>query len=165
LPSLPHLAAKIRALTADWPSPPHIITDEKEKWQAFAKADAALAASGTVSLELALSAVPMVLAYKADWFARQCILPRVTIWSAALPNIITDEPLVPEYFNEFVRPGMLARQINRLLLPGPARQAQLQGFEKLRSIMQTDKAAGEAAAEAIAAAGFIPAGRQRQARG
>jgi len=155
LPSLPHLAAKIRALTADWPYPPHIIADEEEKWRAFAKADAALAASGTVSLELALCAVPMVLAYKADWFATKFIVPQITIWSAALPNIIADEPLVPEYFNEFVRPGMLARQINRLLQPGTARQAQLQGFEKLRQIMQTEKAAGDAATEAIIAAGLI----------
>lgn len=149
LPTLPHLEEKIKALSANWLYPPKIITEEAEKWKVFGAADAALAASGTVALELALCAVPTVLAYKLDWFTTRFILPQITIWSAALPNIITDEVIVPEYFNEFVQPGMLARQIERVMQPGAARQAQLEGFARLRIMMQTDKAAGRAAAEAI----------------
>jgi len=110
LPGLPHMAEKLRSLAADWPIAPQLIFDEQEKWAAFAGADAALAASGTVSLELALCNVPTVLAYKTDWLVRKFILPRVKIWSAALPNIITDEPIIPEYFNEYVRPAMLESQ-------------------------------------------------------
>jgi len=164
LPSLPHLANELRALAAGWPIQPQLIFTEEEKWAAFAKADAALAASGTVSLELALCGVPTVLAYKTDWLVRKFILPRIKIWSAALPNIIADEPLMPEYFNEYVRPPMLARQLKRLMRPGPARQAQLQGFEKLRAIMQTPKPSAELAAEALGEAGFLaPRGKGRAA--
>jgi len=149
LPTLPKIEDELRELAKSWPIQPHIVVGEDKKWQAFAKADGALAASGTVSLELALCHIPMVLAYKADWFSNMVLLPMVTVWSAALPNIIADEPIVPEYFNEFVRPAMLARQLARLLVSGPARMAQLEGFKKVEAIMHTDKPSGELAAEAV----------------
>lgn len=149
LPTLPKIEAELRQLAQSWPVQPHIVVGEDQKWQAFAKADGALAASGTVSLELALCHIPMVLAYKADWFSKMVLLPMVTVWSAALPNIIADEPIVPEYFNEFVRPTMLARHLARLLVSGPARLAQLEGFKKVEAIMHTDKPSGELAAKAV----------------
>jgi lipid-A-disaccharide synthase len=102
-----------------------------------------------VSLELALSRIPSVLSYKADWFARKFLMPKITIWSAALTNIIADEPVVPEYFNEFVRPGMLARSLERLMRSGSARQAQLDGFDKVASIMATERPSGEIGAQVI----------------
>lgn len=149
LPTLPAIAAELRSLAAYWPVKPRIVVGEDEKWRSFQTADAALAASGTVSLELALCGVPMVLAYQADLFSKIFIMPRVTAWSAALPNIIADEPVVPEYFNEFVRAGMLSRQVERHLVPGPARAAQLEGFEKVAAAMHTEKPSGQLAAEAI----------------
>ncbi len=143
LPTLPRIEAMVRDLSRDWTIKPLIVTGDVEKWKAFSRADAALAASGTVSLELALSRIPSVLSYKADWFARKFLMPKITIWSAALPNIIADEPVVPEYFNEFVRPGMLARNLERLMRPGSARQAQLDGFDKVATIMMTERPSGE----------------------
>jgi len=137
LPTLPRLAREIEKLAQNWPLPPQIVTSQQGKAKAFALADVALAASGTVSLELALAFVPMVLCYKADWFAKHFILPKITIWSAALPNIITDTPIVPEYYNEFIRPAMLARQLYRHMIAGSARQAQLEGFDHLLQIMQS----------------------------
>ncbi|MBN9045843.1 MAG: lipid-A-disaccharide synthase [Rhizobiales bacterium] len=149
LPTLPRVEAMVRDLARQWPVQPRIVTGDAEKWSAFSSADAALAASGTVSLELALSRIPMILSYKADWFARKFLMPRIDIWSAALPNIIADEPLVPEYFNEFVRPGMLARNLERLMRPGTARQAQLDGFDRVAAIMVTDRPSGAIGAEAV----------------
>lgn len=164
VPTLPHLLEKLQHLAQDWPVKPHFITEEAEKWAAFARADAALAASGTVSLELALCAVPTVLAYKTDWLMTKFIVPRLKIWSAALPNIITDEAVVPEYFNEYVRAPMLARQIERLLdAGGAARQAQLAGFQRLRQIMQTEKPAAELAVQALAQAGIGVSQKNKQA--
>ena len=142
LPTLPRIEAMVRDLSKNWPVKPVIVVGEEAKWQAFAKADAALAASGTVSLELALSRSPTVLCYMPDWFARKFLVPRITIWSAALPNIIADQPVVPEYFNEFVRPGKLARYLERLMQPGSARQAQLDGFDRIETIMETDQPSG-----------------------
>ena len=149
LPTLPRIEEMVRDLSKDWAVKPLIVLGDEEKWKAFSKADAALAASGTVSLELALSRIPSVLSYKADWFARKFLMPKITIWSAALPNIIADEPVVPEYFNEFVRPGMLARNLERLMRPGSARQAQLDGFDKVALIMATEQPSGEIGARVI----------------
>ncbi len=149
LPTLPRREEMVRDLSKDWAVKPLIVLGDEEKWKAFSKADAALAASGTVSLELALSRIPSVLSYKADWFARKFLMPKITIWSAALPNIIADEPVVPEYFNEFVRPGMLARNLERLMRPGSARQAQLDGFDKVALIMATEQPSGEIGARVI----------------
>ena len=63
-----------------------------------AQADAALCASGTVSLELALAGVPLVSCYRLDWIARQLSF-LVTSWSASLPNLIADRPIVPEFYD------------------------------------------------------------------
>ncbi len=149
LPTLPRIEEMVRDLSKNWAVNPLIVLGDEEKWKAFSRADAALAASGTVSLELALSRIPSVLSYKADWFARKFLMPKITIWSAALPNIIADEPVVPEYFNEFVRPGMLARNLERLMKPGSARQAQLDGFDKVASIMATEQPSGEIGARVV----------------
>src|SRR5690606_19765446 len=90
--------------------PVRITVSEAEKWQAFGQADAALAASGTVLLELALSGVPALSCYKLDPVMK-LVYPLIRIWSAALPNLIADRPVVPEFFDRFVRPQYLARAI------------------------------------------------------
>lgn len=149
IPTLPRVEAMVRELTANWTVRPNIVVGETERLRAFSQADAALAASGTVSLELALARIPTVLSYKADWLARTFLAPRIKIWSAALPNIIADEPAVPEYFNIFVRAGSLARQVEQLLMPGLRRDAQLESFDKISRLMQTDRPAGEIAAEKV----------------
>lgn len=149
LPTLPRIEALVRQEADKWQVKPEIVVGTEEKWKSFALANAALAASGTVSLELALSGIPMVLSYRADLFAKLFILPKVTVWSAALPNIIADEPIVPEYFNEFIRPGMLARQLEQLIKEGHARQAQLEGFSHIWTIMETPRPSGELAADTV----------------
>lgn len=151
LPTLPKIETLVRQATAGWKHQPHIVVGEKERLKAFAEADAALAASGTVSLELALARVPTVLSYRPDWLARTFLAPRITIWSAALPNIIADEPVVPEYFNEFVRAGSLARQLEQLLVPGHRRSAQLESFDTISGLMQTERPPGEIAADKVLA--------------
>lgn len=149
LPTPPRLEETVRAAAGSWPIQPQIVTGEEAKWDAFAQADVALAASGTVSLELALTGVPMVLCYKADAFARRFLMPRITVWTAALPNLIDDGPVVPEFFNEFVRPAMLARWLERLLDDGPQRQVQEQAFARIADTMRTERPSGELAAEAV----------------
>lgn len=149
LPTLPKIEPLVRELTAGWKIQPDIVVGEAQRLHAFATADAALAASGTVSLELALARIPTVLSYRPDWLARTFLAPRITIWSAALPNIIADAPVVPEYFNVFVRAGSLARQLEQLLVPGHRRSAQLESFDKIASLMQTERPSGEIAAQKV----------------
>jgi lipid-A-disaccharide synthase len=149
LPTMPHVEADVRDLCQSWAVQPEITNDPHRKMEMFAHADVALAASGTVTLELALCRVPTVAIYDVDVFARIWIYALFKGWTASLPNLIADEPIVPEHYNEQIIPGMLARQLERLMAPSAARTAQLAGFSKVRTNMQTDIGPSEKAAQVV----------------
>ncbi|MCG8270511.1 lipid-A-disaccharide synthase [Aquamicrobium sp. NLF2-7] len=149
LPTVPHVAPTIAKSTQNWDQKPEIVTEPDAKWQAFAEADAALIASGTVSLELALSGVPMISCYKLDPVIRPVAPLLLKIWSASLPNLIADRAIVPEFYDRFVRPELLARQVEALLIDGGMRDWQKAGFAEVRRRMATDRPAGAIGAEAV----------------
>ncbi len=149
LPTVPHVAESVRASVADWPQQPEIILERDRKWQAFGEADAALVASGTVSLELALSGVPMISCYKLDPLAAMIARCALITWSASLPNLIADRPLVGEHYNEFVVPSVLARELEALWSQTHLREWQKTGFAEVARRMATDRPAGEIAAAAV----------------
>lgn len=150
IPAVPGQEAYIRDHVRGWKMNPAIVVGNDEKALAFKNADAALAASGTVCLELALADVPMVAAYKLDLIAKRLRF-LVTTWSANLANLIVDYPAVPEYIDEFARPNSIAKALDRLLSNTPERNAQLAAFSKVRDQMRDDelKEPGQKAAETI----------------
>ena len=148
IPTLPRLEARIREATAQWDAPVEVVTGEAEKWQAFGQADAALAASGTVLLELALAGVPCISIYKLDPISK-LMMYRVTAWTAALPNFIADYPVINEYINEFVRPGLLARRVLNLMSNSPERRTMIETFDRVRMAMETDVPASDLAADTV----------------
>ncbi|MES0035488.1 lipid-A-disaccharide synthase [Mesorhizobium sp. M0046] len=148
LPTVPHVADLVRSSVASWDEKPEIILDAERKWQAFGKADAALIASGTVSLELALAGVPMISCYRLDPVMRMA-QPLIKVWSAALPNLIADRPVVPEHYNQYVRPHYLARQLEALFFDTAYRAWQKHGFADIAGRMATAKPSGEMAAGVV----------------
>lgn len=150
MPTVPHIEAMVRQKTANWPIQPEISSDQASKWAAFAKADAALAASGTVTLELALAGVPLVSCYRLDRLARM-LSGLFTGWSASLPNLIADRVVVPEFIDEFLRPSYVARHLESLLASSAQRQWQLDGFAEIRRRMATERPSGDIAAERVLA--------------
>jgi len=148
LPTVPHVADLVRTSVARWDEKPEVILDAERKWQAFGKADAALIASGTVSLELALSGVPMISCYKFDPIMLM-VQRLITVWSAALPNLIADRPVVPESYNQYVRPHYLARQLEALFADTAYRAWQKDGFAEVSRRMATERPSGEIAAEVV----------------
>ncbi|MGR6430906.1 lipid-A-disaccharide synthase [Rhizobium sp. PAMB 3174] len=148
LPAVPRQEARIREVIADWPEQPEIVVGAEAKWKALAVADAAIAASGTVILELALARVPVVSIYRGDWIIN-LVANRIKVWSAALPNLIADYTVVPEYFNDMLRPGRLVRWVERLIVPSLERQAMLQGYDTVWERLSTERPPGELAAEII----------------
>lgn len=143
IPCVPHLAERIRAETADWAVTPQIILGEAEKFAAFRSAHAALAASGTVTLELAISGVPMAVAYKLDWFYRRVkdlhrYIPIASVTSMVLPNIILEDNVVPEFLDDEVRADVLAPLVLGLLEGSPERDRQLAAFSQLEARMLLD---------------------------
>ncbi len=123
------LDGMLKADDAGWP---HVIDPrrfpapvwEPRKRAAFAAADVALAASGTVSLELAAAGTPMVIAYDANaltvWIARRM----VRIDTATLVNLVTDTRTVPEFLFERCEPGLVTDAVARLLDDPAAAAAQ-----------------------------------------
>jgi lipid-A-disaccharide synthase len=136
LPTLPHLRERIAAATADWPLRPRIVVETRDKQAAFRVARAALAKSGTVTLELALAGVPMVTAYKVSLIEE--IVARLTIQvpSAILPNLILEENVVPEFLQGRCMPQNLADALMPLLTQSPQRRRQIDAFARLDAIMR-----------------------------
>ncbi|AWI56948.1 lipid-A-disaccharide synthase [Sinorhizobium fredii] len=148
LPTVPRQERRVRELTAAWKVQPEISVDSEMKWRAYSEADTAIAASGTVILELALAGVPVVSTYRADWLVT-LLHEKIRIWTAALPNLIADFPIVPEYFNKAIRPGTLSRWFERLSSDTPQRAAMLDGFAIVQQRMATDSPPGDKAAEIV----------------
>lgn len=150
LPTLPRLVEPITQMLGAAASRVSLVSGEEAKLAAFRSARAALAASGTVTLELALSSIPTVAAYRvADWEA--FILKRmIKLNSVLLPNIILGAAPVPEFLQADATPEALAGALAPLLAQSPARQAQLDAFARLEDVMMPDHAAPSAlAAQAV----------------
>jgi lipid-A-disaccharide synthase len=148
LPTAPRREAMVREIIKDWQVKPDVVTGSDEKWQAFAEADAAMAASGTVILELALSGVPCVSAYQTDWIIK-LMTGKIKIWTAAIPNLVADYAVIPEYINEVVRGASFVRWTEKLSTDTLPRRAMMEGYDLVWERMQTTKPPGEYAAEVV----------------
>jgi lipid-A-disaccharide synthase len=148
MPTVPRVESVLRAAVSGWTQQPEIIVSPERKWQAFGEADAALIASGTVSLELALAGVPMVSCYKLDPVMRLA-QSLITVWAGSLPNIIADRPIVYEAYDLTLRPPTLARIVESMLADTALRQWQKDGFAEVRKRMVTQRPAGELAADVV----------------
>ncbi|HSP26865.1 MAG TPA: lipid-A-disaccharide synthase, partial [Saliniramus sp.] len=134
LPAVPHLAEELARLTRDWPVKPKIVLGEAEKFAAFRRAHAALAASGTVTLELALAGVPMVGAYKVSKVEEQ-LRHLITVDTIVLVNLILGEKIIAEYIQEDCAPQPLADALSAICVDGEARRVQLDAFARLDEAM------------------------------
>ena len=124
LPTLRSVAAMVEGLTADWPVRPRIIEAPEAKRAAFAAADVAIAASGTVSLELAANAVPMVIAYDMHPVTMWLMQRMARVDTVTLVNLVSDTRVVPEFLGGRCTPDLIAPALLGLIGPGPAREAQ-----------------------------------------
>ena len=130
MPTIEVRRAELAAMTADWPSPPQLVTGEDDKFAAFRLARAALAASGTVTLELAAAGTPMVVAYRTGPVAFQ-LRYLVKVPSIVLANLVLGRSAFPEYIETAVRPGTLAERLGELIAEGPARTAQVAALAEI----------------------------------
>ena len=149
LPTLPHVEALVRESVAGWPVPTRLVLGEAEKFHAFASARAALAASGTVTLELALAGTPLVGAYKVSKLEEQAKY-FIKVPSILLPNLILERRVLPELVQQDCTPDKLAAALVALMRDGPERAAQVAALAELDERMQLP--GGVAPSEAAAAA-------------
>ena len=124
LPAVAHVRDTVRKASADWPVPLHILDGDADKFAAFTAADVALAASGTVTTELALAGTPMVVAYRLGWLTYVLARPFVRVRFITLTNILLDRAAVPEFVQGNCTPDALAAAVLGLLRDPGARVRQ-----------------------------------------
>lgn len=134
LPAVSHLEGLIREKTSRWPHPPRVVTGEAAKYDAFRRARAALAASGTVTLELALAQIPMVVAYKISSI-ETLLRFFVKVPSIVLPTLILGEKIIPEILQEHCNSDALAEALVPLIEGGAERERQLAALARVNELM------------------------------
>jgi lipid-A-disaccharide synthase len=137
LPTMPHLQDAVREGVKNWPVQPRVVIGEQEKRAALRIARAALAKSGTVTLELALSGVPMVTAYRTGAVEAWIMLRAINVKSVILANLVAGENVVPEFLQRDCTPKKLSQALREVLNESPLRRRQLDAFAKIEAIMST----------------------------
>src|ERR1700730_1150718 len=137
LPTMPHLQDAVGQGAESWPVQPRIVIGEAEKRAAFRIAHAALAKSGTVTLELAISGVPMVTAYRTGAVEAWILLRAIDVKSVILANLVVGENVVPEFLQQDCTPEKLSAALRDVLTDSPLRRRQLEAFAKIDKIMST----------------------------
>lgn len=127
IPTLRHVEREIRA--ARWQSAPIVVTTDAEKYDAFAASDVAVAASGTVALELAMARVPSVIAYRINPLTHAIARRMVKIKYANLVNLLLDKAAVPELIQGDCTPERLTAAVSGLLDDAGARAAQIAAYD------------------------------------
>jgi len=134
LPTVPAVEPAVRAAVAGWDPAPIVIADAAERFDAFAASDLALAASGTVSLELNLARVPMVIAYRVSEISAAIVRRLMRVRHITIANLVLgDRPVIPELVQENCTPERLAAALLSLIADPAARAEQVrQGSEAMR---------------------------------
>jgi len=142
--------------TANWPVPVIVVSETAEKYDAFAACAAAVTKSGTITLELALAGVPMVVAHKVSGLTALIARRLLHVSHVSMVNLLVGESLVPELLQEHCRARGIAAEIEKLLDEPAARKAQLSGFQRaVASLGGTTPPPSERAAQAVLA--LLPA--------
>ena len=123
LPTVPHVAAKVRAATENWPTPLHIIENEADKFAAFDAADVAFAASGTVTAEIALSRTPMVVFYILGGLTYAL---GIWLFNSRFFTLLN----APEFLQAKAKPELMAAELEKLFHDPAARAAQIEAMNE-----------------------------------
>ncbi len=150
LPTVATVAERVKKTVAESGLPIEVIEGEKERRAAFQNADVAIAASGTVALELAILDVPHIIAYKVpkltEWVARRFL----HIQFVNLTNILLGYEVVPELLQTDCNPENILQYVEQFLSQNTLYKRQIENFEKLRRLLGLgDHTPSDNAADAI----------------
>ena len=130
LPAVSHLEDAIREELRSWPYKPEVVLGDRAKLAAFRRARAALVASGTATLELALAGVPMVVAYKVSRI-EELAKHFIDVPSIVLANLVLGENVVPEFIQRDCNEVALANALAPLFTHGAQRDRQVDAFRDI----------------------------------
>ena len=115
VPVVPHTREAVRARVAGWPIKPILVEDESDKIAAFSAANAALAASGTATLELGMAGLPSVVAYKMGGMMGALLMRVLRVPSVVIVNLVLDAPVMQEFLEDRCTADLITPAVNALL--------------------------------------------------
>lgn len=139
IPTLPSLLKRLEAELSTWPVPVKLLDRRVDRQALYAEALGAICVSGTVTLELALARVPMLVIYALDGHQAR-IFERLGHPPVSLPNIILQRPVVPELVAAPLTPPSVEAAALALLGNKKARQDQVDAFGELAMLMEAGQA-------------------------
>ncbi|MFY2826504.1 lipid-A-disaccharide synthase [Ruegeria sp. MALMAid1280] len=140
VPAVAHMVDTVAQHVQSWPGKPVVVDPRNipsdqavaQKRAAFATADLALAASGTVSLELAAQATPMVIAYNLNWLTTRIAKRMVKLDTVTLVNLVSETRTVPECLLDDCQPDKIADALSQVAVhPNAQREAMVTTMERL----------------------------------
>jgi lipid-A-disaccharide synthase len=130
VPTVETVAERVTEGIGDWPGRPIVLRCIAAKYDAFAASRAALAASGTVALELALAGVPMVVAYRLSRLTEALLDQLLHVRRYSLVNLLLDDPVVPELVRGDCNPERIAAELATLIRDERVRSAHREGYDR-----------------------------------
>ena len=150
VPTVAHLERDVKMALSGWPLPSVLVTGEGDKFDAFAAADAAVAASGTVALELAMAGTPTVIVYRMNPITAAIGRRLVKVKYANLVNILLDEEAVPELLLDRCRPDLIAVTVSNLMSdPAAANRQRMRAKAALAMLSPEGASPSGAAAQVV----------------
>jgi lipid-A-disaccharide synthase len=152
VPTVRAQADFMRQMVASWPVAADVLDpdDPDLKGAAFGAADVALAASGTVSLELAANDLPMVIAYDLNWLTYKLVARAAQVDTVTLVNLVSDTRVIPEFLGPRCQPDLIAAEVSRLLSDPLARAEQRAAMRiTMQRLGQGGQAPGLRAAQSV----------------
>ena len=149
----------VRTAAGSLPFPATVLDVASERYAAMVAADAALAASGTATLELGLAGTPTLLAYKVNPLTAAVVRRLIRTPYAGLVNILQGREVMPEFLQEKCRADLIAPVLERLLTDPAARQAQIEGCAAIAAQLGADDALSPSMRAARAILSVAAAGR------
>ncbi len=135
VPTVANVASLVHETTASWPVPVTVVEDFFDKHDAFQECEAALAASGTIAVELAVAGVPTVIGYRTNPITAWLAPKLLKIKYVSLPNLLLDQPLLPELLQGGLTADSIAENLRSLLDDPVRRQEQLDGCRKVVKLL------------------------------
>jgi lipid-A-disaccharide synthase len=150
IPTVDHLRDRIAEAVRSWPLPVHLVVDEVDKWRAFKLARAALAASGTVTLELALAGTPMVVGYVVEAVMAPVLRRLITASTIILPNLVLERNVFREFVQQDCTPANLAGALRDVMNESSTRAGQHAALAEIPGRMRlAEGTPSEAAARVV----------------
>jgi len=138
VPTIPQIHDFLLPYLDEWPIQPTVLLGDQKKYDAFAASHVALAASGTVALELAIAGAPHIIAYKLNALTVMLYRWLIKVKFANLTNLLLNRAVVPEYLQDDCAPEKMAKGLFELWNNGAARAQQRQAFTQVKTMLENN---------------------------